>query len=424
MRRPRPASRHVTQRGVALIAVSTAIAIIMAMLVEFGTNTTVDSLSSANARDQMRAEFLTRSGLNLAQLVIKVQTDVVDRYRKQIGDLQLADYTNLFMGAFGGGKEEVEAFGAMLGGFSGDAFKGLGSVGGTFDLAISTDDGKINMNCANGGVETQETLRAELEALLYLDAYNPLFEKPDASGWQRDRATQVAAMIDYVDRGESRIGAPGAAEDYGYETLSDRYKAKNNYLDTIGELKLARGVDDRFWTLFGSAFTVYGGCKVNLGAVQDPKLIAALIFLSAKNPDDPVIRDPNLLWRLAKQVAEARQLGVVFDDRSAFIDYVKNPLGAIGELYAQQGLAPPPDVAGQAAPELGVELDDKKLAQIAHTGARRTYRVEVTAEVPRGAITDWTLRRTVTAVWDTQTQNQNNRDPRQTRGAWVFYQEK
>ena len=62
--------------------------------------------------------------------------------------------------------------------------------------------------------------------------------------------------------------------------------------------------------------------------------------------------------------------------------------------------------------------------RIAHTGTRRIYRVEVTAEVPRGALTDWTLRRTVTAVWDTQTQNQNARDPRQNRGAWVSIQER
>ena len=44
---------------------------------------------------------------------------------------------------------------------------------------------------------------------------------------------------------------------------------------------LVRGVDDRFWTLFGDQFTVYGNCTVNIGAVDDPKLIAAIFFFTS-----------------------------------------------------------------------------------------------------------------------------------------------
>jgi type II secretory pathway component PulK len=418
-----------SQRGVAIIAVTTALVIIIAMLTEFGTNTTVDALSAANARDQMRAELLMRSGLNVAQLVIKIQTDAIDAHQQEISQLfgrklQLGEYVGQFLGVLGGSKQEAQEAGAMLG-ITGDDLERLGSEGGTFDLAITSDDGRINMNCANGAVETQEALRTQLEALVFFDAYNPLFETPDASGWRRDRAQQVAALIDYVDRDNAKAGAPGTSEDYGYESLADRFLAKNNYVDTIGELKLARGVDDRFWTLFGPSFTIYGGCKVNVEETHDPKLIAALIFLSAKSPDDPVLRDSNMLFLLAKQVADARNIGMQFDELQTFADYAKNPMGAIGDLYATRGLPPPPGAEGGAGTQVvGVELDVTKLAKIARTGARRTYRVEVTTEVPRGAITEWTLRRSATAVWDTQTQNQNSRDPRSSRGAWVFYQEK
>lgn len=419
----RPRHPDPRQRGVAIIAVVTAVAIITSLLIELGTSTTVDSLSSANARDQMRAEFLGRSALNLARLVIKVQTDVVDPRRNEIGDIQLGDYTNLFMGAFGGGKEEVAAFGEMLGGLKADAFEGLGSEGGTFDLALETDDGLLNLNCANGSAETQNDLNTFLGALFYFEAYNPVFERPDAQNWQRDRALQAAALIDYVDRDAARYGAPGTPEDYGYEQLDDRYKPKNNYLDTVGEIRQVRGVDDRFWTLFGGAFTIYGSCKLNIGAVSDPRLIAALIFLAAKNPEDPVLRDPIRLWQLAKQVAEAREMGVFFDDLQAFADYVKNPMGGLADLYSKQGLAAPAEVTAGGQQALGVELDNGKLGRIALAGPRRTYRVEIEIEVPRGTLTDWSLRRKLTAVWDTQTQNQNARDGRQGRGAWVYYQE-
>jgi type II secretory pathway component PulK len=413
-----------SQRGVALIAVSTALSIIMAILVEFGTNTTVDTLSAANARDQMRAEFLTRSGLNLARLVIRVQTDLVDPNKNVVGDIQLGDYLGMFMGAFGGSQEEVAAFGEMLGGFGGDALASLGSEGGTFDLQLGTEDGKINMNCAGGirSREEQRLVEQQLVALFAFDAYNPLFEQPDAQGWQRDRATQIAALIDYLDAGSQRYGATGP-EDHGYENLDDAYKPKDTYLDTVGELKLARGVDDRFWTLFGGNFTVYGGCKVNIREVDDPRMFAALIMLSA-DENDPALRDQNRVWQLAQQAAGARELGVVFDKLDDFIEYIKNPFGAVADLYSQQGLAPPPEAAAAAGGQnLGIELKADKLAEIAGEGNRRTYRVEVTAEVPRGQLTDWTLRRKVTAVWDTKLSAQNARNADERQGGWVFYQE-
>jgi type II secretory pathway component PulK len=418
------------QRGVAIIAVLAALAILGGAVAEFSTDTAVDGVSASNARDEMLTHFLTRSGANLTQLIIKVQTDVVDKYRQQLGDFQIADYAGMFMGAFGGRPDERDAIAAMLGGFKADAIKGLGVEVGGFDVAITTDDGRININCANGSQQTQETLKAQLEALFYFEAFDPIFESEDAEGWRRDRATQAAALIDYIDRDRVAFGqGPGAAEEYGYETLDDRYRAKNNYIDTVGELKLVRGMDDRMWTLFGDQFTAYGDCKVNIGAVQDPKLIASIIFLSAKNPDDPVVKDPLKLWALARMVIEARSWGVYFDDLQSFADFVKDPQGSLGTLFSTpqaDGTTPQP---GQT-PDLGgvqvegVELDATKLGQVARSGPRRIYRVEVVATVPRGVEgtgNDYVKR--LVAVWDTKTQNQNNRDQSSAKGAWIYWRE-
>ena len=62
-----PAQRR--QRGVALVAVMIAIAIAIVISNEFGTSTNVDMIAAANYRDQMRAHFLARSAINLAELV-------------------------------------------------------------------------------------------------------------------------------------------------------------------------------------------------------------------------------------------------------------------------------------------------------------------------------------------------------------------
>lgn len=414
-----------SERGIALMAVVTALAILGAVVSEFSTDSTVEMAAAANARDDMQTHFLARSGVNLSQLVIRVQTDVIDKFRKQLGDFQLTDYAGLFMGAFGGDREEVDAMAAMLGGFRGDAIEGLGVAVGRFEVNITTDDGRINMNCANGTQQTQEVLVTQLEALFYFEAFDPIFENPDAEGWRRDRNMQAKALIDYIDRDSAGFGESGTREEYGYESLEDRYAPKNNYLDTLGELKLVRGIDDRMWTLFGDQFTIYGDCKINIGAVNDPKLIASILMLAAKNPDDPVLRDPIKLWTLAKMVIEARNMGVLFDDLKAFADFVKDPLGSLTGLYGSDttGQAPPmPSLAGVQVQ--GLELDDAKLGQVATSGPRRTYRVEVIATVPRGVEgtgNDYVKR--LTAVWDTDTQNQNMRDPAYAKGGWVYWRE-
>ena len=428
MDRTEQSQQSLSQKGVAIIAVLASLAILGGAVAEFSTDTAVDGVSATNARDEMQTHFLARSGANLTQLIIKLQTDVVDKYRQQLGDFQIADYAGMFMGAFGGGREEVDAMAEMLGGFKGDAIKGLGVAVGGFDVIITTDDGRINMNCAQGTQQTQETLKAQLEALFYFEAFDPIFETEDAEGWRRDRATQAAALIDYIDRDRAGFGQPGTQEEYGYETLDDRYRAKNNYIDTISELKLVRGIDDRMWTLFGDQFTAYGDCKVNIGAVTDAKLIASILFLAAKNPDDPVVKDPLKLWALSRMVIEARSWGVYFDDLQSFADFVKDPQTSLGSLFASEQAAgtapatPQPNLSGVQVE--GLELDSTKLGQVARSGPRRIYRVEVVATVPRGVEgtgNDYVKR--LVAVWDTKTQNQNSRDPSATNGAWVYWRE-
>jgi type II secretory pathway component PulK len=416
MRRTRRKGRHFSQRGVALLAAVMAIAVTSVMVKEFATNTTIDFIAATNARESMKAHFHARSGANLAQLLIRVQTDVLDRYRNFLGDVQIGDYANLLMGAFGGTREEVGALGDMIG-VDVRSVEGLGLDEGSFDVQITSEDGKINLNCANGSVAVRQRLAARLEAMFYPVVFNRLFESPSADGWRRDRAEQVAAIIDYIDLPHidpGKFGNPGAPEDYGYESLRDPYKAKDNYLDTVLEAKLIRGIDDRFWTLFGNQFTVYGSdCRQNLAAITDAASFASLIMLSAANPDDPVLRDYNRLWLLAKTVADARALGFTFDEANTFAEFVRDPMALMGMMGPMQ----PDGMSTGTQPVQGVELDINKLNQIAKTGARTVYRVQVVAHSGR-------ITKRLEAVWDTTPTNQNARDPvAYGRGAWVYWRE-
>jgi general secretion pathway protein K len=428
-------ARRNKQRGIALVMVLIAIAVTLVLVNQFGTSTSTDMIAAANYRDQVRAHFLARSAQNLGELVIRIQQRM-DNIKQLRGQVQITDYADQLVLPFCGGSEEVQA--AI--GFSPSQVKGLGADIGTcgFNGPLKTEDDKINLNCANVDA-SWATIKAALDALVYFPAYDTVFDDNDAEGWHRDRAQQVAAILDYVDKDSMHVRDRGTTEDYGYESLKDRYYAKNNYLDTIGEIKLARGVDDRFWTLFGNAFTIYGGCKTNIAAVSNTQLIAAILYLAAKNPNDPVILDPRRLFLLASYVGKARQFGEVFLTLDDFISFVKDPSASVAQL----AMSSAGTMAGSAAAsamtaglpglqpgeKIGLDLDKAKLAQIATAGPRRTYHVEAWGEIERkqrnkdNSPVFPPIRATITGIWDMKVVPQNVRKPPAPNGAWVFLRE-
>nr|HEX4317357.1 hypothetical protein [Kofleriaceae bacterium] len=422
------------QRGVALIAVIIALGITLLIATEFGSTTTVDLMSAANYRDQMRAHFLARSSLDLSELVIRLQQRM-DNIKQFRGQVQITDFADQVELAFCGSADEVKA--AI--GFSPGVIKGIGADVGTCGIvgSITTEDDKLNVNCANGNDATAAALKSELDALLYFPAYDPVFDEPDAEGYRRDRTTQVSAIMDYIDNNTLRNRDRGTSEDYGYESLKDRYYAKNTYIDTVGEMKLIRGIDDRFWALFGNAFTVYGSCKVNLTALDNTQLIAAILYLTAKNPNDPMLSNPMLLFQLAGLVAKAKQYGETFQSLDDFVNFVKDPQSSVTLLAGQTGTlagsaagaAVAQGIPGLAGGKIGLELDKAKLGQIAGTGPRRTYRVQAWGEIDRAQTNqDGTpifppIRVTLNGVWDTKVVPQNVRTPPVPNGSWVFLKE-
>lgn len=418
IRRPRE-----RERGSAILAAVVAISVILLISNQFGTNTESDLASAANQRDAMRASFLAKSATNIAELVVRLQQRIDNI--EMAGGIQITDFADQLMLALCGTDEEVTA--AI--GVPPSQAKGMGATIGSCGVTrFDTEDDRINVNCAGGDEVTATTLKTRLDTLMYFPIYDKIFEEPDAEGWRRDRQMQASAIIDYIDRDRAAFGAPGTSEEYGYSELKDDYQPRNNYLDSVDELKLVRGVDDRFWSAFGSAFTIYGSCKSNVSAIKDTRLIASIIFLTAKNPEDPILQDQTRLWTLAGLVTTARQFGTQFKTLQAFVDFVKDPESAM--LSAASGEGSGGSAAGgSTGSKLGVELDVGKLGLIAVAGARRTYRVEAWGEIPRaqkradGSDVYPAIRRTVTGVWDTKVVTQNARNPEITNGSWVYLRE-
>src|SRR5207247_1700457 len=130
----------------------------------------------------------------------------------------------------------------------------------------------------------------------------------------------------------------GAGEDYHYDVRRDSYRAHNNYFDTVDELHEVRGVSDDFLGAFGSALTVYGGCKLNTAAIGDVPLMGKIALVRAimasaiKNPADPGMAEPNATQLAVEVARELQFLGDSFapiTEPSEIADLFKDPMNSL-----------------------------------------------------------------------------------------------
>jgi hypothetical protein len=304
------------QRGVAILVVLVTTAVIAATASDFAYSTQVEIEAAANSRDRLRAEYLARAGLQLGQLLTAVQGSVSGMLAQVMPDLAdaivITDYAGFLAKAFGGDKEARDGLGGLIGIDLGNA-EGMGTPAGTsFDVKISSEEGKWMINCG-GGVNPTRELQRSLYLLLYNmvrpQRYDRMFNKPDRDGVMVTREELPLGIIDWADVDPMRFdplsvtGTSSANEDR-YDKGRDTYEAHNHYFDTLDELLLVRGVSDDFYLNFGEMFTVYGGpeCTVLAQAIPPESwpLVAAMIAASAV--DKSAVFEPNTLY-VAQQVA-------------------------------------------------------------------------------------------------------------------------
>ncbi len=421
--------RHLRDRqsGVALLVSISTLALLVALVSEFSYDTTIHTAQATNAKDELRAHYMAKSAISLARLLIKIQKRFVDPIMTQAqqmmrsaqgaasganaaasaggGDmaisLRVTDYAGAIMGFFGGSKDEVNALGSLIG-LDTSLAKGLGMKNGRMDADISTEDGKIDLNCGGGGTanrQRQLTIYRLLTALTYSPRYNRLFELQNADGQVPDRMELSRALIDWADadiQGFSPEAGGGGSEDYRYDQRRDKYRAHDNSYDTIEETGMVRHMDARFLEAFSPYFTVYASdprqsCRVNLAAIKGDctPLLVGLIRAAAtadplKPPTDISIMDDQRVYPLASILCE-RGTAVGFDSLRTIIAVLNNPSGSIA----------PTDPRAQMMQSMrGITLDEGQLGQVAYVGSPRVYRIVATGESGK-------VKKRITAVLDT-----------------------
>jgi general secretion pathway protein K len=417
-----------------MLVVMTWLALMIALVSEFTYGTTVDAAQAANARDELRAHYLARSGVNLSRLLIKIQQKFVDPSMNQAKQLlsqfmgppsgssasgansaaanplagislRVTDYAGPLMGFFSGSKEEVAGLGGLFG-INTEDIKGLGLKAGDFDAEITAEDGKIDVACGSGVApdrNRQLQVYRLLTGLMASRRFDRLFSEADATGNFSTRSDVARAIIDWADADDQMFSPEGAsaAEDYKYDARTDRYRSHDNSFDSIEELKMVRGVTDGFMEAFGPHLTIYASdpnCLVNLGAISNKNggdctpLLMGVIRAAAidpanptKPPADPSIFDDSRLYPLAS-VACDRASAAGFDSIQSITSLMKTPQTAVlpdDPRYKIFQSLPP------------MNISDGDIAKVAKVESPRVYRIVATGTYGR-------VKKKITAILDTK----------------------
>jgi len=359
-------SAPVQQRGVALILVLTTLAILTAVGVDFSYSSRVSLKLAENLRDETRAEYLAKSAINVSRLLLHFQKQV-DQTGGQIGAALSGGAAGGVLGSLLGGAPagtpagagrppaggapagnslgirlwqivpvDSNAFGALLSG-SMEALRtakaagelpspaptapgkrevshDFGGFDGSYHAAIVDENSRINVQSLDDVGGADVAALTQLTAMMADPKYDFIFNEPDANRDRVRREDTILAMKDWIDLDETAAALDPANpqrpfvagfsdENSAYSRYEPRYKAKNARFDSLEELYMVRGVNDRFMAAFGDRLTIWPslGSKLNVNT-DDPQQMLTNILIAAANPNDPALRDPRLLQTILQAI--------------------------------------------------------------------------------------------------------------------------
>ncbi|HWL89119.1 MAG TPA: type II secretion system protein GspK [Polyangiaceae bacterium] len=373
-----------------------AIAVLTVMLAEFQDETSTELAAALADRDGVQAEFMARSAVNLARLLVAAEptmrTAVAPLFmlmKKTPPQLPVWEFSDRILGAF----NDQEAAGnfAQSVGLDLSLGKNLGMPGGRFELAIVDEDSKININLGASNDIAHIRLARELMGLIAPLQYGPVFEKKDKQGQTSDRLSVCSAIIDWADVDETSFdcnvaqtaATSSAPEDAYYQLLQKPYRRKNAPYDSLDELHMVRGVSEEFWTNFidpepqnpkKRIVTVWGQGAVNVNTANAQTLLA---IVCSGAPTADICVDPLQASTFLTGVTMARGITMgapLFGSATDFTNTMKGQ-GQLGPLLAGMGMKP---VKFTSESEFAKSIStESKMFSIYAVGVIKGYKREV-----------------------------------------------
>ncbi|MFA6034211.1 MAG: hypothetical protein WC889_15030, partial [Myxococcota bacterium] len=214
----------------------------------------------------------------------------------------------------------------------------FGDFDGYFRADVQDEEGKISVRNFEGLSGMRTLAMTELMTLVMPAKYNYIFENRDMDGMYTSRLELIGAlkdyqsatgkMFDFISQTES-----GAPVDLYYQKLEPPYQPKLAPYDTLEELRMARGVGDEFFGLFGDRLTIYPVSKINLASADD-LMIAALVCGFIKDKNHPFCTDTT--WSTQRTVLERfRQFKQL---KAASNIFYTASLADIREFFTSEGI--------------------------------------------------------------------------------------
>ena len=258
--------RRENEKGIALLVTLLILVLVVALVHEVFRIGAQSAQSGAYGRDSIRCILLAEGGTGAARIVLRI-------------DARDNQYDTL---------DEIWSRAAL------PITLGDGEV----RVTLEDEERKIDLNrlmLPNGNAPDERRL-AVFQRLL------------DTLGIER---TVADAVVDWLDNDENpRVG--GAESSY-YNGLPNPYRAKNDLFDTIGELRLVRGVTAEIYEKLLPFVTVSSSGMVNLNTAPKEVLmsLSAGIDLAEAGPIDAKTADEIIAYRQDHPFTTASQIGNV-----------------------------------------------------------------------------------------------------------------
>jgi len=234
------------ESGAALILALLMISILVVFVLEAMRAMQVEGAGARHLRDSLRAEGVTKSGVNIAISMLRsdLEENEVDHPGEPWGVLP-----------------DPDALPVAL------------PEDGTLEGKVTDEAGKFSINhLVDKEGKVQDTYQQVLTRLLT----NPPFEMEE-----EEAQGLVSAIRDWLDKDDEPTGEFGGEADY-YQSLEHPYESRNGSLTSLAELRLVRGMTEPLY--FGKEdqpglkdlLTVYGDGKININTAG-PLVLQALV---------------------------------------------------------------------------------------------------------------------------------------------------
>ena len=274
------------KRGVALVIAIMVISVMMLFAADLIVASQVNLELSVAHRDNIKAEYLAKSGVNAATLMISADF-AYDLAMIQLGmQKELEDTAGDIWSAMNGlpiGGETVEMITQFQEGFDlnqvldSAVMEQLRLFEGMFVLKVEDEQSKINVNyCAQG--RCSETLLM-LESLLSCPAEQQFLDRKNVN--PKELAYKIKDWVDADSRAEESSGVSDEGDPYANRT--PKVRTKNAPFDSLDELRLIDGWDEEIHRVFSPYLTVYpfqekGTDKHHINLNTAPRALLQCLF--------------------------------------------------------------------------------------------------------------------------------------------------